>query len=47
VRSLAAFPDLNLWGAADLIAEGDYVVDRTVVSAYPGRGRATRRAPRW
>jgi predicted ester cyclase len=22
----AAFPDLNLWGTADLIAEGDYVV---------------------
>lgn len=26
VRS--AFPDLNFWGAADLIAEGDYVVGR-------------------
>jgi predicted ester cyclase len=24
----AAFPDLNFWGAADLIAEGDYVVGR-------------------
>ena len=24
----AAFPDLNFWGAADLIAEGDYVVAR-------------------
>jgi len=23
---LATFPDLNLWGTADLIAEGDYVV---------------------
>ncbi len=23
-----AFPDLNCWGAADLIAEGDYVVGR-------------------
>jgi predicted ester cyclase len=23
-----AFPDLNFWGAADLIAEGDYVVRR-------------------
>src|ERR1700722_287485 len=23
-----AFPDLNFWGAADLIAEGDHVVDR-------------------
>jgi predicted ester cyclase len=22
----AAFPDLNFWGAADLLAEGDYVV---------------------
>ena len=24
----AAFPNLNFWGAADLIAEGDYVVGR-------------------
>lgn len=24
----AAFPDLNFWGAADLIADGDYVVGR-------------------
>lgn len=24
----ASFPDLNFWGAADLIAEGDYVVGR-------------------
>ena len=24
----AAFPDLNFWGAADLIAEGEYVVGR-------------------
>jgi hypothetical protein len=24
----APFPDLNFWGAADLIAEGDYVVGR-------------------
>lgn len=23
-----AFPDLNFWGAADLLAEGDYVVGR-------------------
>ena len=23
-----SFPDLNFWGAADLIAEGDYVVGR-------------------
>ena len=23
-----AFPDLNFWGTADLIAEGDYVVGR-------------------
>jgi len=22
----AAFPDLNFWGTADLVAEGDYVV---------------------
>jgi predicted ester cyclase len=25
-RFRAAFPDLNFWGTADLIAEGDYVV---------------------
>ena len=31
-----AFPDLNFWGAADLIAEGDYVV---------GRGKAAARIP--
>ena len=24
----AAFPDLNFWGAADLLAQGDYVVGR-------------------
>jgi predicted ester cyclase len=24
----AAFPDLNFWGAAELIAEGNYVVGR-------------------
>src|SRR5437879_13646314 len=24
----AAFPDMNFWGTADLIAEGDYVVGR-------------------
>src|SRR5215472_15980748 len=24
----AAYPDLNFWGAAELIAEGDYVVGR-------------------
>jgi predicted ester cyclase len=24
----SAFPDLNFWGTADLIAEGDYVVGR-------------------
>jgi predicted ester cyclase len=24
----AAFPDLNFWGAADLLAEGEYVVGR-------------------
>jgi len=28
VEFRAAFPDLNFWGAADLIAEGDYVVGR-------------------
>jgi hypothetical protein len=32
----AAFPDLNFWGAADLIAEGDYVV---------GGGRVAARTP--
>jgi hypothetical protein len=26
--SAKSFPDLNFWGAADLIAEGDYVVGR-------------------
>ena len=26
----AAFPDLNFWGAADLIAEGDYVVGQWI-----------------
>ena len=26
----AAFPDLNFWGTADLIAEGDYVVGQWV-----------------
>ena len=26
--SARAFPDLNFWGAADFIAEGDYVVGR-------------------
>ena len=31
-----AFPDLNFWGAADLIAEGDYVVGR-----WEGRGTHT------
>jgi predicted ester cyclase len=28
VQFREAFPDLNFWGAADLIAEGDYVVGR-------------------
>jgi SnoaL-like polyketide cyclase len=28
-----AFPDLNFWGTADLIAEGDYVVGRWEVSS--------------
>ena len=31
-----AFPDLNFWGTADLIAEGDYVVGR-----WEGRGTHT------
>ena len=26
----AAFPNLEFWGAADLIAEGDYVVGRSI-----------------
>jgi predicted ester cyclase len=34
-----AFPDLNFWGAADLIAEGDYVVGR-----WEGGGTHTGRA---
>ena len=29
----AAFPDLNFWGTADLIAEGDYVVGHGKVAA--------------
>src|SRR5712672_144909 len=29
----AAFPDLNFWGTADLIAEGDYVVGQWRVVA--------------
>ena len=33
-----AFPDLNFWGAADLIAEGDYVVGR-----WEGGGTQRRR----
>jgi predicted ester cyclase len=28
IKFRAAFPDLKFWGAADLIAEGDYVVGR-------------------
>src|SRR5437868_8355067 len=35
----AAFPDLNFWGTADLIAEGDYVVGQ-----WEGGGTHTRRA---
>jgi predicted ester cyclase len=35
----AAFPDLNFWGAAELIAEGDYVVGR-----WEGGGTHTGRA---
>ena len=41
-----AFPDLNFWGAADLIAEGDYVVGR-----WEGGGTHTgsgiQRFPHW
>ena len=38
-----AFPDLNFWGTADLIAEGDYVVGR-----WEGRkDRRGDRAGRW
>jgi SnoaL-like polyketide cyclase len=33
MRFREAFPDLNFWGAADLIAEGDYVVGRWEVAA--------------
>ena len=35
----AAFPDLNFWGTADLIAEGDYATvsaDPQVLEAYMG-----------
>jgi hypothetical protein len=32
-----AFPDLNFWGAADLIAEGDYVVGRWEARWYAHR----------
>jgi hypothetical protein len=33
-----AFPDLNFWGTADLIAEGDYVVGRWEGGGtHPGR----------
>lgn len=35
----AAFPDLNFWGTADLIAEGDYVVGQ-----WAGGGTHTGRA---
>jgi predicted ester cyclase len=35
----AAFPDLNFWGTADLIAEGDFVVGR-----WEGGGTHTGRA---
>ena len=31
-----AFPDLNFWGAADLIAEGDYVVGRWEGGTHTG-----------
>ena len=32
-----AFPDLNFWGTADLIAEGDYVVGRWEGGWHPHR----------
>jgi hypothetical protein len=36
-----AFPDLNFWGAADLIAEGNYVVGRWVGARTLVRRSAT------
>ena len=44
----AAFPDLNFWGTADLIAEGDYVVghwERRRHPHWPGFQRLPDRRP--
>ena len=38
----AAFPDLNFWGTADLIAEGDYVVGQ-----WEGGGTASPCSVNW
>ena len=37
-----AFPDLNFWGAADLITEGDYVVEQ---ARYTGTHTGPLRSP--
>ena len=37
----AAFPDLNFWGTADLIAEGDYVVGQWEGGGTHTGGRST------
>ena len=42
----AAFPDLNFWGTADLIAEGDYVVGQWEGGGTHTRGRVGRHAGR-
>ena len=41
----AAFPDMNFWGTADLIAEGDYVVAQWGGWRHPHRS-GFRRLPR-
>ena len=41
-----AFSDLNFWGAADLIAEGDYVVGRWEGGRYTYRS-GIQRFPHW
>jgi hypothetical protein len=42
----AAFPDLNFWGTADLIAEGDYVVGQWEGTASsPRRSALTTASP--
>jgi hypothetical protein len=45
----AAFPDLNFWGTADLIAEGDYVVGQweggSCLQRLPGWGHSGRDRP--